>query len=220
MASSLKTRRDSIKKRLRVLLKQHSRPAAVAARKGFGLGISGPVPSIEDPVAWASRVREILTLDGTDKAVKKAFETFDLDPGDPRNWVSILNYLARVLEPELEDLTVRRKRGAKKKWTREVRFELVSEIERVRWVGDKRLTDPQACKRVANESDNPRIRGSKISALVKQAVSGRRQPTSRARGSGASRVLTKRKKTSALIFLRSLCWPPAKEFDECFFFFS
>lgn len=177
MPDPIKANRISIKKRLQTSIKAHSTPVEVFFRKGLGKGISGPIPSFEDTRAWAERVQQILTIGRGDKATKKAFDTFGLDPVDPRNWASLLRALAEVLEPELDDLAAgSQTAGAKKDWTRDRRLELVRTIERVRQSSAMRLSDKQICKRLVEAKESPALyRDSTVGALVRQAVAGRRQ---------------------------------------------
>lgn len=175
MGSSAKPQQISIKKRLQTSIKRHSLFVEVSFRKGFGRGISGPVPSFEDRTAWAQRVRRILSLSNSDRATKKAFDAFGFDADDPRNWGSLLRVFAEMLEPELDDLAIGPKSaGRKMEWSFERRKDLVLEIDRMRRTSSAKLTDHQACRKILDPKAPTRVLKSKVDALVKQAVTGRR----------------------------------------------
>jgi hypothetical protein len=177
-----KAKRFSIKKRLESSIKEHSESLEVFFRQGFGRGISGPVPNFEKHQAWAERVRAIITLNDNDRATRKAFGAFNFNADDPRNWGALLRLFAEMLEPEIDELVIGPKSaGAKKKWTFEKRMDLVLEIDRLRQNSPAKLSDPQACRRIIDPAKPMRVPQSKVEALVKQAVTGRRDWRRRAK---------------------------------------
>ena len=114
----------------------------------FPPGIKEP-PNLDKPKVWADTARSALTLDPRDKALKKVFEKFSLDPDDPRSWRELVNVLVEVLAPEL---SVERKRaGNKKKWTLERRIELVQAVDRIKRESSGKLSDEQACKKLIRQ---------------------------------------------------------------------
>jgi hypothetical protein len=181
-----KAKRASIKKRLESSIKEHSRPLEVFFRQGFGRGIRGPVPSFEKHRAWAERVRSILTFSDDDRATRKAFDAFDFDVDDPRNWGALLRVFAKILEPELDDLANGPKSaGAKLKWTFAKRVDLVLKIQGLRQNSPTKLPDHQACRRIIDPIKPMRVPEKKVVALVRQAVAGRREWRRRAKNGKA-----------------------------------
>ena len=118
-------------------------------RRPFATGLSGPSrddvqKATASEALWLTK--EAFRLTKEDATIKKAFDTFDLDPNDPWQW--------RELVEELVSIVFERKEaGRRKEWTAERKLELLRAVDAKR--RNTRLSDEQACKHLAGAKDSP-----------------------------------------------------------------
>lgn len=147
-------------------------------KKRYDVGLTGSPPNFEDPKVWQDFARAALELRPKDKKLKTAFNTFCLDPADPRSWRELLDLFTELLPLALP---VERKRGGRKPtWNAERRAELVRAVFLVKTSFPK-FDDSEACDRLFKAPESPAyFRSSTPMALKRQLVEGRAQMRRRA----------------------------------------
>jgi hypothetical protein len=141
-------------------------------------GLSGP--SRDD--IWKATAREAFKLTDKDRTIKRAFDTFGLDPSDPWHWRELVEELLSVVFFE------RKKPGRRKEWSTQRKLELVQAIVAMRRRNPK-LSDKRACELLAEAKDSPPyFRKAGTDGLLKQLQFARaetaRRSTRRSQRSG------------------------------------
>lgn len=179
---------ESAETRLRNEIASRTSVGFLWQRKRFDIGITGTAPEFDDPEVWAIFARSAFTLRREDANLKRAFQSFKLNPRDPRDWRELLNVLVGVFGPAA--FAVRKKRGAKRKWTGERRNQLLHAVEEIKRNASGRILDEEACRDLIEASDSPpHIRSSKVTALVRQLGFARNRRANRALAGGLQNVM-------------------------------
>lgn len=163
-------KRESAAIRLRNRLETRGSPNFQRRRKYRDIGITGKPPKLSDPVVWYFTARSALTLGKGHRALKRAFETFDLDPNDPRDWPELAEELALIVFSEPKPA------GRRRKWTWDRHSELIDAVARYRQSNPKRISDRRACELIVKAKDSPDyFREVGIKGLLRQLLFARAQ---------------------------------------------
>jgi tetratricopeptide (TPR) repeat protein len=129
-------------------------------RKHHDIGITGKPWSADSFVQWSATAWIALRLRKEDRALKKAFKEFNLDPDNPAHWRDIALSLASALYHE------RKRAGAHIKWDRARYMELIEAVK-PRLKSNPQLSIGEACKNIAGSEDSPKYFQTSKHALMK-----------------------------------------------------
>ncbi|MDI1342853.1 MAG: hypothetical protein PSV22_01965 [Pseudolabrys sp.] len=146
--------------RLREAIADFNSEAEKSRRKKHDVGITGKPWSADSFVRWSATAWFALRLRREDRALKKAFKEFDLDPDNPTHWRDLAFSLASTLFQE------RKRAGAHIKWDQARYLELIEAVEQ-RLKSNPQLRLGGACQKIATSDDSPKYFRSSKYALMK-----------------------------------------------------
>jgi hypothetical protein len=149
--------------------------------KHFATGLTGKPPNFDDQEVWANIARSAFVLRRGDTNLRRAFQSFQLDPRDPCDWRALLNVLVAAFGPAA--FAARKRAGAKRKWTGERRDQLLNLVEQIQRSGSTDISDEDACRILIGAPESPpHIQKSTVGGLIKQLEFARRRRANRALG--------------------------------------